>query len=516
MANVNLYHWENYLQSGGYAVVSSFERFLEYGCIDGLYELIVKLISEYNPVFVNAIETFEEQMLGLNDDLIIMEKIKEDLRVAPEPELDINEDWEESRKQIAESWSLPIEKVTDFDILCDFIFDIEYKSLLYSYGEPSLRIPYFFKLSYHVLTSICSFFEIVLPACPKRKDSRARYYHYYEICECMHEFRESMGWTPAMLWAFLYDFAPKAVGVRDWLWKNPPKPRAAYFIGGSKNDYYLKERNLDKDYITLWQANPDAQPGDLHVMYITYPNSRVEYIWQAVSPGFIDPFFYHYRCIYIGNVIKTPYLTQKEMKLDPILSALPIVRKNMQGVDGTPIPPSAYNHIIDLLEQKQPGVNTYHKFDTKYEQADVKIQSEADVEIMLLEPLLAKLGWSKSDYVRQMPLRMGRNHTVYPDYAIKPDFTPGREKAYFVWEAKRSINNSKQLHTDIGQAVTYARRLNAHGLGLISPEGIWYALVDDDYKTIHPLTWENLQDIDKFATFSEHAGAKTNKRKDIG
>lgn len=43
------------------------------------------------------------------------------------------------------------------------------------------------------------------------------------------------------LYAFLYDFAPKYIGgTKSYLIKNLPEPKAAFFIGGAPNDPYYQ------------------------------------------------------------------------------------------------------------------------------------------------------------------------------------------------------------------------------------------------------------------------------------
>ena len=113
--------------------------------------------------------------------------------------------------------------------------------------------------------------------------------------------------------------------------------------------------------------------------------------------------------------------------------------------------------------------------------------------------MLEKLGWKKGDYVIKPVLKMGRNNKEIPDYVILPTHTPYRETAHFVWEAKKSINNNKQLEKDIGQVISYARRLNANGCALISQEGVWVMQRADDYeKIIFKASWNELKKDDVF------------------
>ena len=134
------------------------------------------------------------------------------------------------------------------------------------------------------------------------------------------------------------------------------------------------------------------------------------------------------------------------------------------------------------------------------------------MELCLLEPLLERLGWSREQYVRQMPLRMGRSFTVYPDYVILPEFTPGHERGQWVVEAKKSIPTAKQLETDCAQASSYALRLNAHGFMLVAQEGVWTATKEDDFENMAHYSWEDLREDDIFAKLYATAGNRRRRK----
>jgi hypothetical protein len=73
-----------------------------------------------------------------------------------------------------------------------------------------------------------------------------------------------------------------------------------------------------------------------------------------------------------------------------------------------------------------------------------------------------------------MPVRMGRGERIYPDYALLPRQVRGEESAEFIWEAKYRIPDRKKLINDFYQAKSYALRLGARGLGLVSIEGVLF------------------------------------------
>lgn len=369
---------------------------------------------------------------------------------------------------------------------------------------PELFIPYYFYGNFNVFSCIVETFNIKLDVknLPAKKDYKGGFMYYGKICEAFQEFREENHLSVAELWAFLYDYAPKCVGGLQYIKSDLPKPKSAFLIGGTVDDSFLNE-DYQSNYVSLWQCNPDTRAGDMIIMYLRTPDSRLDSIWRSVCEGFNDPFFWYYRCTYIRltqKLNKKNCFTIKEMRNDKILGNLPVVRKNMQGVNGVELAPSVYNYIVSKNDNT-PKIK-YNEISTRK-----KIFSEHDVEIKLLEPLLEKLGWKKQDYVTQMTLKMGRNEKVIPDYVIRPTFTPYRETAYFVWEAKESIKSKKQLEKDLGQTISYARRLNANGCTLVSKEGIWIMKKDDDYKDIaFKSTWKELKNDDIFKKLLNIAG----------
>ena len=197
-------------------------------------------------------------------------------------------------------------------------------------------------------------------------------------------------------------------------------------------------------------------------------------------------------------------MTLKQMKSDKIVGKLPIVNKNMQGVNGTEIKPSIYNYMIDKAHSKIIKISCYEA------NSSIKIQNEHDVEIQLIEPLLEKLGWSKSEYVPQMNIRLGSGaDRIVPDYVILPEQIPYHETALYVIEAKQSITSEKKLDAAKGQARSYARQLQSKNAVIASQEAIWVTSEDDDFNDIvFHCTWEEMNDPDIFAQLSRLIGKK--------
>ena len=191
-----------------------------------------------------------------------------------------------------------------------------------------------------------------------------------------------------------------------------------------------------------------------------------------------------------------------------------LTKTRMLRMDSQEITPSEYARILMLIHQAGGDVSRLPVLENCFESSSSpeQIERERDVELCLLEPLLERLGWSREQYVRQMPLRMGRSFTVYPDYVILPEFTPGHERGQWVVEAKKSIPTAKQLETDCAQASSYALRLNAHGFMLVAQEGVWTATKEDDFENMAHYSWEDLREDDIFAKLYATAGNRRRRK----
>lgn len=108
-----------------------------------------------------------------------------------------------------------------------------------------------------------------------------------------------------------------------------------------------------------------------------------------------------------------------------------------------------------------------------------------------LEPLLLELGFTETDWERQVKLRIGRSEKVIPDYLLHVCRNPQTKtiNASWVWEAKLSISTNEQLGKDFGQVSSYAKLVNAEGIGLISREGVWISFRRDNYSLTKALYW---------------------------
>lgn len=384
----------------------------------------------------------------------------------------------------------------------EFSNSIEYLTTFFARELGDLLVPYYFKNTYNVFEKIAQEFDIPLPPLPAKKDYKGRFLFYGTICQSLQDFRHKYGLNPAELCAFLYDFAPKYIGgTASYIVDDLPKAEGAYFIGGSIDDIYY---TTEPDEITPWQCNPETEVGDNIVMYLTSPTSAIDSIWRSASVGFNDPFFYYYRCTYISHPVKVKNIPLNQIREDEILGSLPIVRKNMQGINGVEILPSAYNRILDLAHERLKRMESM-----SYEN-DEGISREKDVENKLIKPFLKELGYSEADYIKQLYIRVGNdNHLLIPDFVINPVTSLGHQKADFVIEAKYTFPSRNSIEAAKIQARSYAKILSAKYSVLSSKEGIWIMSAGDDYtQCFLQFSWEELKNEDHFHRVYDVLGKK--------
>jgi hypothetical protein len=123
------------------------------------------------------------------------------------------------------------------------------------------------------------------------------------------------------------------------------------------------------------------------------------------------------------------------------------------------------------------------------------------VEIHLIEPLLERLGFKPKDWVRQMPVKMGRGERNYPDYAFGAKPKRGEESAKMVLESKFQLTAHSEFTEAFYQAKSYALRLQSKMMVMAAREGVWIFPPEmgnfDNRKFIHK-GWGELNHPDRF------------------
>jgi len=502
---INKYVWDIYLKSGGDQTVKLFRDNL-YKRFSSDYASGIRKMQEHFCVSKEIIADTEWQLQTVCSTVNEMELTEWEL----EGEEALDEDAiAQAMKDIddifAEEYNYILnEEKTDKSAFQYFSYNLCGLSTLYSFNHPDLFVPYYFICNYNILNMIADAFDIELPELPQKADYRARTWHYANLCKAFYKFRVENRLSYCEFCAFLYDFAPHYIGgIDSYIIRELPEPKAAYFVGGGGNNADAEAEN-DTGKITYWQCNPATRAGDMIVMYLTFPISAISSVWRSMSIGFIDPFFFYYRCTYIGMPEKITRIPIADIKNDSLLGKMPIVSKNMQGVNGVELRPSEYNYIASKDGLDLP------RLENALSDNDGHFANEKEVEEKLIKPLLVKLGFSEDDYVQQMYVEIGNhNYALIPDFVINPSSANGHYSGYAIIEAKRSVPNDKQLAHVKVQARSYAKLLGARFSVIASMEKVWITASEDDYdRFIFEATWESLSDTDVFYRLEKLIGKR--------
>lgn len=475
---LNQYVWDLYLKSGGSEVVEMFRRNLGDELSEEFAQEIVRLQKSYC-VMEDIAEENGEQIRNLIAYYVSESKNDHE-----------NSNGEKALETLYEEMltdlGSPEAAFSSFsEGICEYSTDL-------AITFPNRFIPYYYRLNFNMLQKIADTFDIELPKMPIKQDYKGRLFYYSAISKAFLSFMEENNLSHYELYAFLYDFAPKYIGGKDaYIIKDLPNPGAAYFIGSDRNDPFLEYYNKG---ITIWQCNPDTRAGDMVVMYLRTPVSAVRSIGRACSVGFIDPFFFYYRGVFISHSVDIKPFALGKMRKDRFFKDLPIVRKNMQGVNGVELHPSVYNHLV---ENSKVDVPLLENFETAKNGA---FRNEKAVEKELIRPLIQKLGYGDNDYRQQMYVEIGNhNKALIPDFVLLPNERRGFASGFAIIEAKRSITRTKELKEALTQARSYARQLTTTYCVVASMEKIWVTHVKDNFDAIvFESSWDELRNADTF------------------
>ncbi|NJP41527.1 hypothetical protein HCH52_10780 [Oscillospiraceae bacterium HV4-5-C5C] len=473
---MNEYIWQLYLKAEGQQVVDQFEHLVSSPDWTDYPTWLTNLIRSYCPS-ESVLEELNVELSVLSDPDFpdFLTQIRQEQSRMQEPadeaaaeeliNLEMNQLYQDYLDQNSQSKQYAFEAFSEYMVL---------ETTMLALKHPQLFIPYYFRFNYDLFSDITQAFGIELPVLPAKKDYEGRFFLYPQICLALYKFRKAAQLTPCELWAFLYDYAPRYLGhKRQYLLQELPEAQSAYFIGSAPNDIFLSD---DPDYIAPWQCSPDTKAGDWIVMYMKSPVSAVNAVWRSVSTGFIDPFFYYYRCCYISKHKYIKAVALDTLKHDPVLSAMTIVRKNMQGVNGVELQPSQFNYLMRLAEQPETQLSAV------CETLNGPFKQEKDVEKLRIRPLLERLGYSESDYKQQLCLILGNHQsTLIPDFVLRPVIDPEHYHAFAVVEAKLKIRTQQQLTDAQRQVRGYAKLLNAQYAVVADEDQLWLMASADDY-----------------------------------
>jgi len=237
-------------------------------------------------------------------------------------------------------------------------------------------------------------------------------------------------------------------------------------------------------------------------MYLISPRCYIDSVWRAGSDAFIDPFFHYHSQVFICHPIKVKPINFAELKRHPLLSQKSAVRGNFQGPSSkAAFTVEEYEAVLEMLKQRGANTTVLPRIPSSTFATGLELLNERDVEIHLIEPFLKRLGYSESDWIRQMPIKMGRGERNYPDYAIGAKNKRGEESAKMICESKYQLSARNEFTEAFYQAKSYALRLRCKVMMMAATEGVWvFPATDGDFeiKRLVQKSWSELGHSDAF------------------
>lgn len=313
------------------------------------------------------------------------------------------------------------------------------------------------------------------------------------------EFRHQYGLSPAEMCAFLYDFALEFITPLDST--DLPSPSKVWLVTGGSWDIETVDKATEHT-VTIWGGNVAIRRGDILVMFLVSPRKAIDSIWRACSDGFVDPFFHYHGTVWICSPIKTASVTFAELKGHHILSEKPAVKAHFKGPSGkVAFTVEEYEAVLEIMKSKGQDLSCLPRVSWNEKMPSIELHNERDVESQLIEPLLKRLGYDETDWVRQMSVRMERGERNYPDYAFGAISKRGEEMARMVLESKFELSAQRDFVDAFYQAKSYALRLQSKVMAIAAKEGIWVFPMENgtfSMKTAIHKTWADLLHPDQF------------------
>lgn len=372
---------------------------------------------------------------------------------------------------------LPANRYRDKNWLLQFLSLVLYFN---NYEDFSFK-PMLLTLNFPVIQQNCDALGIELPPIPRTKDYIKYMMYYWDICVVWNEFQIENELSDAELCACIYDYARMLSNDKKEE-SVLPKPTNIWLVGAAKGDFdYLDslgqgEAESDNE-LHIWQCNERTRRGDLIVMYCRSPRSYIHSIWRASSAGIFNPFDFYQCRTRVCDGVKIPNITIKELKEDSYLSQIPIVRKNLQGVNGVELSAKDYSEIQRFIKDRGDDISMFPKlFECETANfGDIKI--EKDVEEKILIPFLRKIGYQDNDWTRQLSQKAGRGLKAIPDFVFFPKGEKHFESAPLVIEAKYDMFSMQERSNAFSQCLSYARMMRSKLMAICDKERmIVYAL----------------------------------------
>lgn len=336
------------------------------------------------------------------------------------------------------------------------------------YVNDEMFFPILNKERFDLFIKNCDILEIEIPNIPNDRDKKGKLLFFFEICNQIYEFAKSHKLSSEECCACLYDFATLFYEEEEI--SEIPEPTNIWFTGGNNNDYKTTLQNLTNDTVAAWACNEETKRGDIVVLYCLAPQSFIHSIWIANSDGVTNPFNYWSGRTTVTNPIVITPISHKELKEDEYWSNVPIVRKNLQGIKGVRLTAQDYDELMRILTNKGFDISSLPKLFKPNLDLEKSIKNEKDVEEKLLIPLLYQLGYSDTDWTRQLSQKAGRNLKAIPDFVFFPTGDKHFQNAPLVIEAKYFIRSSQDKINAFNQVRSYAKMMSANILCLCDKE----------------------------------------------
>jgi len=392
----------------------------------------------------------------------------------------------------------PIIKQKDYKTLCSILTEISL--ILYFYGE-FLYVPMLFREQFDIFMKILDVLDIPMPELPAKSNKRERLLLYNDLNKNITKFAEENNLSKAETCACIYDFAIVLLEEDDKQ-VELPEPTNIWLTGGSKEDYKSFLENPVKGAKSVWSGNENTKRGDIIVMYVLSPFSCIQSIWRADIDGVYTPFNYYNSRTRATDGIVVPHITLNELRADPYFSKLPIIRKNLQGLHGVQFSATDYKELQRLLKDKGFDVSVLPQLFKPNLEISGQLSVEKDVEEKLLIPLLEKLGFSETDWTRQLSQKAGRKEKAIPDFVFFPKGEIHFQNAPMIIEAKFDMSSNIEKTKSFNQALSYARLMKSSIFGICDKDRLIIFKEKNGYfdrfKPTFEKHWQNINDSETF------------------
>ena len=405
------------------------------------------------------------------------------------------------RELIRKKNERPIIFQKDYKNFCAILSEISLVLYFYYFDGNLIFFPILFREQFDVFMKILDVLEIPMPELPAKTDKRGRMLLYSDLNANVIKFAKENNLTAEETCACIYDFAFMLLEEKN----NEieiPEPTNIWLTGGSKEDYKIFLENPVEGEKSVWTCNENTKRGDIIVMYVRTPYSCIQSIWRADIDGVYTPFNYYNSRTRVTNGIVIPHITINELKADSYFSQLPIVRKNLQGVNGVQFSATDYKELQRLLQNKGFDVSVLPQLYNPDLELVGQLKNEKDVEEKLLIPLLNKLGYSETDWIRQLSQKAGRKEKAIPDFVFLPKGEIHFQNAPMVIEAKYDMSSNIERTKSYNQALSYARLMKSSVFGICDKDRlIFYKEKNgyfDRFKPVFEKHWQNVNDAEIF------------------